>query len=417
MKAELLKRLIPMRKEDFCNLQNHTHGSLSKQEIPNRQMEAWQFTNINRLKMLTLVEAEASSSNIPKYLPLLPEVAEGTSRIILASEIDSVTVLDLSESIEQLTKEEIMENLGDILDATGCKHHWPVTLNYSHVNYCIALKVKKNMNGNLEIVHIPTQTGIQAIRILLIVEEDSSLCLNQVTLGQGLQLSSLVLEVFLGRESTLNHGLLAFADSEAGFLGHISVLQESNSNYTFTSVARGWGVARIEPRITQVSGNAKTVLRGLQVVEGNNQIDTHSYISFEGPEGELDQLHKSIADDKGHSIFNGIIRVPCLAQRTKASQLSRNLLLSSQARIDTKPELEIVADDVRCTHGATISQMQEDEIFYLQSRGLDVKQASTLVKKGYYQDILNTLPNSSNVWNPLERIMQVDSPLLGLHEN
>ncbi|HRD41401.1 MAG TPA: SufD family Fe-S cluster assembly protein [Prochlorococcaceae cyanobacterium AMR_MDS_5431] len=417
MKAELLKRLIPMRKEDFCNVQNHAHSSLNKQAIPNRQMEAWRFTNINYLKMLTVAESGSISGDPSKDLPLLPEVAEGTTRIILTSEIDSVTILELPESIEQLTQEEIMGNLGGILDATGCKHHWPVALNYSHINYYIALKVKKNMNGNLEIVHIPTKTGIQAVRILLIIEEGSNLCLNQVTLGQGLQLSSLVLEVFLGRESALNHGFLAFADNEAGFLSHISVLQESNSHYTFTSVSRGWGVARLEPRITQVSGNAKTVLRGLQVVEDNNQIDTHSYVSFEGPEGELDQLQKSIADDKGHSIFNGIIRVPCLAQRTKASQLSRNLLLSSQARIDTKPELEIVADDVRCTHGATISQMQEDEIFYLQSRGLDVKQASTLVKKGYYQDILNTLPHSSNVWNPLERIMEVDSPLLGLYEN
>nr|AUG32624.1 ABC transporter, membrane component [Paulinella longichromatophora] len=415
MKTELLKRSVPM-KADLSDIQSYGREALIRREIPHRRMEAWRFTDINRLKLLTShknLSSEKSRLQVSELI--LPEVAQGTYRILLTDKIDPLATFYLPDGIEQLTSEEIKNNLGKTLSATGCQYHWPVELNYANASYCLALKIKGN-NNKLEIVHAPTHQGIQAIRVLLILEEDSNLDLTQINLGQGLQLSSLTLEVYLKRGSNLIHGLLAFAENEAGFLDHTSVVQEAHSHYTFTSVLRGWALGRIEPRITQIHGKARTVLRGLQIVEGNNQIDTHSYISFEGPEGELDQLHKSLADNKGHSIFNGIIRVPCLAQLTNASQLSRNLLLSAQARIDTKPELEIVADDVRCTHGATISQMQEDEVFYLQSRGLDYKQASNLVKKGYYQDILDSLPESSNAWTPLERVMQSDSPLLNLHK-
>ena len=99
------------------------------------------------------------------------------------------------------------------------------------------------------------------------------------------------------------------------------------------------------------------------------------------------------------------MNVPRLAQRTNAAQLSRNLLVSNKARIDTKPELEIIADDVRCTHGATVSQLQEEELFYLRSRGIDTKQATSLLIKGYCKEILDQLPLSAERWEVLNEIL------------
>ena len=111
-------------------------------------------------------------------------------------------------------------------------------------------------------------------------------------------------------------------------------------------------------------------------MDGRQIADTHSQVRFAGPDGTLDQLHKAVADGHGRSVFNGAVQVPRAAQRTDAAQLSRNLLLSDRARIDTKPELEIVADDVNCAHGATVSRLQQDELFYLQSRGIAADQAA-----------------------------------------
>ena len=104
----------------------------------------------------------------------------------------------------------------------------------------------------------------------------------------------------------------------------------------------------MEPRVVQVDGQAQTMLKGLAVTGADQQLATHTAVRFDGPEGELDQLQKCLAGGQSHAIFNGAISVPRDAQRTNAAQLSRNLLLSERARVDTKPELEIVADDVRC---------------------------------------------------------------------
>lgn len=182
-------------------------------------------------------------------------------------------------------------------------------------------------------------------------------------LGSAASLTSLILELHLGRKAAVNHGLLAFGEAPASLLAHLAVEQEPQSRYQFTSASRGWALSRLEPRISQVSGAAHTQLAGLQLAEQHQVADTHAWVRFEGPDGSLEQLHKAIADDHGRSIFNGAVRVPRAAQRTNAAQLSRNLLLSNLARIDTKPELEIVADDVRCAHGATVSRLQLDELF------------------------------------------------------
>jgi Fe-S cluster assembly protein SufD len=129
--------------------------------------------------------------------------------------------------------------------------------------------------------------------------------------------------------------------------------------------------------------------------------DTHSRIRFDGPDGELDQLHKAVADGEARSVFNGAVEVPRPAQRTHAAQMSRNLLLSERARIDTKPQLEIVADDVTCTHGATVSRLQEEELFYLRSRGIAAEEAARLLLRGFCDEVIDDLPEIARRWQPL----------------
>nr|YP_002049284.1 ABC transporter, membrane component [Paulinella chromatophora]ACB43074.1 ABC transporter, membrane component [Paulinella chromatophora] len=416
MKSELLNPFMPIQ-EKLVEIQKQGRTDLSRCQLPLKSMEAWQFTDIKRLKNLMgqgILNVNADLLNKPSKK--IEKTTNGSCRIILNGCRDPLGAGELPNGISQLTEKELKDHLGNSLKATGCQHHWPITLNNANANYCLALRVEGMVKIPLELVFAPMSVGIQAVRVLLLLEERAKLSLLQVNMGKGLQLLSSTLEAHLGRESQLDHGILAFGDGEAGLLAHTAIVQKPKSNYKETYVIKGWGLARFEPRITQISGEAETTLRGLQVVDADNQIDTHSYVSFEGPGGKLDQVHKAIAEAKGHSIFNGIIRVPSLAQGTKASQLSRNLLISNNARIDTKPELEIVADDVKCTHGATVTQMQQEELFYLQSRGLAADQAAALVKRGYYQDILNDLPNQANIWSPMSKLIESNLSLINQEE-
>jgi Fe-S cluster assembly protein SufD len=122
---------------------------------------------------------------------------------------------------------------------------------------------------------------------------------------------------------------------------------------------------------------------------------THSAVYLTAPYGTVDQLHKYILDDHAKGVFNGKIFVPKAAQLTNASQLNRNLLLSSKARINTKPELQITADNVKCSHGATVSQLEADELFYLQSRGLNETDARNLLIDAFAAEILDRIPFNS----------------------
>jgi len=193
-------------------------------------------------------------------------------------------------------------------------------------------------------------------------------------------------------------------------LADLAIEQDPGSHYAFTSAVAGWALSRLEPRVLQSGGGATTRLRSLQRVDGRQIADQHSQVRFEGPEGELDQLHKVIADGAGRSVFNGAVAVPRAAQRTNAVQLSRSLLLSDRARIDTKPQLEIVADDVKCAHGATVSRLQSEELFYLQSRGIAAATASRLLLRGFCGEVLRELPAAAAIWQPLAMVLAEEAP-------
>jgi len=131
------------------------------------------------------------------------------------------------------------------------------------------------------------------------------------------------------------------------------------------------------------------------MLQGTQLGDTHSEVNLNYPHGTVNQLHKYILDDAGRGVFNGRIYVPKLAQLTNAAQLNRNLLLSSKARINTKPELQITADNVKCAHGATVSQLEADEIFYLRSRGLNEYDARHLLIDAFAAEIIDNIPFAS----------------------
>jgi hypothetical protein len=377
--------------------------ALARQPLPSRRQEDWRFTDLAALTALSPVPA-SSTGPLP-----WPKPAPGVVRLVLDGPVDPLVGLTLPAGLSRLEPSEVQQALGHTLATCGCEQHWPVELNQASATRVLALRVSGAVPETLELLSQASGDGVlRPVRVLLVLEENASLDVLQVQLGAGASLASLVVEAHLGPESHLRHGLLALGASPACFLGHLAVEQEPRSRLESVWASRGWALARFEPRVVQVDGDAATNLRALQLAEGHQLVDTHSRVEFRGTDGQLDQLHKAIADDHGRSVFNGAVTVPRVAQRTNAAQLSRNLLLSNQARIDTKPELEIVADDVRCAHGATVSRLQTDELFYLQSRGLSAAVAAGLLKRGFCEEVLRALPAAASAWRPLQRMLGED---------
>ena len=249
-----------------------------------------------------------------------------------------------------------------------------------------------------------------APHLLLVLQPGARLCLSWHVTATARSAVMPMVEARLGLGAQLEEATMAWGCPGATFLCSSFIQQSPRSIYRRTSVAWGWGLSRDEPFIRQSQGQAETHLHGLAVARGQSLLDTHSTVYFDGPAGQLRQRHQALADDQGNSVFNGRVVVPRVAQQTDASQLSRNLLLSTRARIDTKPQLEIVADNVQCTHGATVSCLQDDELFYLQSRGIGRGQASRLLQRGFCEEILQHLPKAAMAWPSLRGLLAISSP-------
>ncbi|MEB3322788.1 MAG: Fe-S cluster assembly protein SufD [Synechococcaceae cyanobacterium] len=363
--------------------------------LPSRRQEAWRFTPTDPI---TAVLPRRIAAGRPADPSSWPAPAPRTVRLVLDGSADPLAGAPLPDGITVLSPAEWAGVPGTEAAARG-GGDWPLLLNRATASGLLALRVRGAVAETLEIVSDPgSAAGVLPLRLVLLLEEGASLELLQVHRAGGASLTSVVTEVRLASGARLHHGLIAQGHPAAVLLAHAAVAQEPGSTYHLASSSRGWALSRLEPRIEQTTGRAVTRLRGLQRAAGREIADTHSRVRFGGPEGTLDQLHKAVADDASRSVFDGAVVVPREAQRTRAAQLSRNLLLSERARIDTKPQLEIVADDVTCTHGATVSRLQQEELFYLRSRGIAADQAARLLLRGFCQEVLGELPRAASPW-------------------
>ncbi len=398
-----LKRL-PECSGPLKTFQSQARTKLGSIGMPTRQNETWRLTNFERLKSFFDLPFASETSLLKQRQ--LPPCSSSAFRLVLNAEThNNIQSTTLPKGFRWLTNSELIEFLGRSTNNCEINNDWHVVFNNAITDRVIALYVDGSNLPPLEIVVDESEGSLSSSRIVLIISPHTKLDLQQILLGTNSSFHSHLLEVNLGEESVLKHDWVAFGSDNSSYLASFAIDQGINSHYELTSIQEGWSFSRFEPSIIHSSGYAKTILRGLQITNNDNQMSTNSIVRFNGPESCLDQLNKSVICDSSHSIFMGKIDVPQIAQRTNASQLSRNLLLSKNARIDTKPELTIVADDVKCSHGATVTELQEEELFYMRSRGIKSTDATRLLLKGYCEEILNGLSLNSD-WNVTEKLIR-----------
>ena len=381
---------------------------LRRTGLPPTRQEAWRFTSL-----APLIAVPPQVLPVPELLGPKPDhpPASGALRLYWDGDRDPLAGMDLPEGLSRLETGLQDSLLGTVLEVAGTTGSWLVRFNTALAGQVLALRVRGNVAVPLELVSDCGQgSGVRPLRLLLVMEEDASLDLLEVHRAAGTSLTSVLVEAQLAPRARLRYGVLAQGTESSCLLAHLAVSQAPASELDLTTAAGGWGLVRLEPAIIQVQGSAATRLRGLQVSRDRQIADLHSLVRFEGPNGQLDQLQKAVVDDAGRSVFHGAVQVPQAAQRTSASQLSRNLLLSDRARVDAIPQLEIVADDVRCTHGATVTRLQQEELFYLRSRGLGADQAARLLLDGFCDEILASLPKSASRWEPANALLRQALP-------
>jgi len=207
--------------------------------------------------------------------------------------------------------------------------------------------------------------------------------------------SNAVTDMRIGSSAIVGYCKAQAEAHQAVHVGTTRIWQEKASSLDSFSFNHGGLLTRNNLSILIKGEGTNTIMNGLYGLDANQQVDNHTLLDIQFPNCTSYQLYKGLLNGKSRAIFNGKIYVHSIAQKTNAYQLNKHLLLGKEARVDTKPQLEIFADDVKCTHGATIGQLSQEEIFYLQSRCITQEMAIQLLSKGFIDDILNTIKNDS----------------------
>jgi Fe-S cluster assembly protein SufD len=409
--AHLLAATHPQRCYSWIQaLRDRAAVRVGEQTFPTTRDEEWRFTDLSPL-LQTQFEAaidHPSAANLDSVSDFVLPEAE-SSRLVF---VNGVYAPSLS-SLANLPNGLIVSNLsalperdGDRLQAylgkqPGAEEVF-TALNTAGLSDAAIVWVPKHVvvETPIHLLFIATTRSTPALvqpRCLVVAEPNSAVTLveDYVAIGEGLHFTNAVTEIWVAENAQVEHVRLQRDDRASFHIGKTAVSQARDSRYTCHAVSLGARLSRHNLDLYQTGEQTHTVLNGLTMIQGEQVADLHSAIALTQPYGTSRQLHKCIVNDRAHAVFNGKVFVPKAAQQTDAGQLNRNLLLSPKARVDTKPQLEIVADNVKCTHGATVGQLDTDEVFYLQSRGIDAASARSLLIYAFAFEIIDPLPIAS----------------------
>jgi len=269
-------------------------------------------------------------------------------------------------------------------------------LNTAFLSDAAIVSIPKNatVRDPIHLLFIATQSEVTNYpRCLLVCEEGSSISLVEeyIALNNTKYITNSVSEFFLAPQANVKHIRIQRENMDAFHLANCAVSLERASHYQSIGISTGARISRHNLNVYLKDEAAECTIDGLTMISNQQLADTHSCIDHIKPHGTSHQQHKCIVSGQAHAVFNGNIIVRPHAQQTNSSQSSRNLLLSKTAQVDTKPQLEIFADDVKCAHGATVGQLDEEELFYLESRGLTPAAARSLLTYAFAAEIINRI--------------------------
>ncbi|MDP1832387.1 MAG: Fe-S cluster assembly protein SufD [Geothrix sp.] len=386
------------RPAEWASLREAAELRLAGRELPTTSDEDWKYTDLKALAGIAFGPAPRATVDISGYL--LPEMV-GTRQVFVngrhAPHASCASAVPAGVRFFPMSAaSEACHSLGTV--GNGAAKSLFEDLNTARFEDGAVILVPKNLKVALPL-HLLFITEAEAPaavfpRVLVVLERGAELELVEEHHGTGTYLSCPMVEIRVAEGALLRHERVQREGPESFHLGTLKAEVAKGGQYHSRTLSFGARLSRQQPWVRLAEGAAAT-LDGLALLDGHQVADTHSFLHHAEPHATSHQLHKCIVDGQARAIFNGQIRVAPGAQGTDAKQQSRNLLLSGSARVDTKPQLEIYADDVKCSHGATVGQLDPDELFYLQSRGLNADDARNLLTYGFAADVFTRIPVAS----------------------
>ncbi|MFN6962604.1 MAG: Fe-S cluster assembly protein SufD [Pyrinomonadaceae bacterium] len=227
--------------------------------------------------------------------------------------------------------------------------------------------------------------------VVVIAERGCKATIVETYASEAKGFTDAAVQIFVEDDASVTHYRVQKDSAEAFHVGTTEVTLGRGSYYNSTNINLGAAISRHDVDLKFTAEGAEAFVDGLYMVNGTQHADTHSVIDHLVPHCTSHQTYRGVLNDRSRAVFNGIVYVRENARGTDAEQSNKNLLLSNEARVDTKPQLEIFNDDVKCSHGATVGQLEEEELFYLLARGLPATLARNLLTYGFAEEVINKI--------------------------
>ncbi len=378
--------------------------AFEEQGFPSTRQEEWRFTNIKPIAQTPFdiragkVELEAGE--------LEPFLFPGWDKPLIVL-VNGRFDWDHSRNWQNIPGVEIMP-LKQVLDEDKTLFNAYINkvvqdhetafsrlnLAFMHDGVCLHINNNVQVKDEIHILHLfkSAEQPLAAYpRNLIIAGNNSDVRIIETfhTLGTGITFTGMVSEVVLGENARIGHYRIQNESGEAFHVSNTAIMQKDNSNYKSVTFTFNGKLVRNNISTTLNGSGIESTLNGLYLAGEEQLIDNHTFIDHARPHCDSHELYRGILKGRARAVFSGKILVRPDAQKTDAKQSNNCLLLSDNAQIDTKPQLEIYADDVKCTHGATVGQLDDEAIFYLRARGLPKKKAVGVLTYAFAEEIIS----------------------------
>jgi len=372
--------------------------------VPTTRDEEWRFTDLTPLTKLQ-VQPAAAAVKVSATDIAVHAVSEAAMRLVFVDGVPApelaqqgalpagVTVIALSDAIK--SHAALIEP--HLAKLAGAEQELFTALNTAFLQHGVFIHLAKDaqLKAPIHLLFVAAGNGVATYpRCLIVAESGAEACVieDYVALGEEAYLTNAVTEIAVAPNASLRHIKLQRESQKAFHISNCAVTLAKDARFQSHAVTLGARLSRNNLNISQQGEGVNVEIDGLALIGGRQTADTHTLVDHAKAHGICKQTHKTIVGGAGHAVFNGKVFVREGAQLTDSSQQSRNLLLSDKARVDTKPQLEIYADDVKCAHGAAVGQLDAEHLFYLKSRGLPEAQARNLLTYAFGAEIIDHIP-------------------------
>ena len=410
LKEKLLSSFIAF--ENQTNIDSYVHDIRSEAikqfesiGFPNKKLENWKYTSLKNLlntdyTVLPEINNVLEFKNIKKYL--IDDIdsykiifVDGKYCSYLSETThEGMDICILSAALTQSKYELIIENyFNKIALKDGI-----TSLNTAFSNEGVFIHIPKNkfVEKPIQIIHFSTGNESSLMfqpRNLVVVDENSQVQIieRHQSLSKNKVFTNSVTEIYADKKSIIDYYKIQNDNLQASLIDNTYVNQERNSAFSMHTFSFGNELVRNNLNISQNDEFIETTIKGVTIIGDNQHVDHNTLIKHNKPNCNSHQDYKGIYDNKSTGVFNGRIVVNKQAQKTNAFQSNNNVLLSDKATVNAKPQLEIYADDVKCSHGCTVGQLDKNALFYLKSRGIPEKEATALLMYGFANNILKSV--------------------------